>query len=375
MERQQLADLWGHSRASAVGGRPAQRSALGGQSLSQAMQLNPLLQGILDISQLANIQMVYHGAKRQLHLGLTARPSLVNNRRLVFDHTRTTQPRARLSERDRPVSLWLRRDAQRRERLMMGDDVGQVWTLDTEQRSKGGLGYEGRFLTNHTDFAFADASLASKRKNGQFLELTIEGKGPHPLTVNWYWDGILGGTKAFPMGQAGHPSLIHVRRRITGSGYTFAMEDVNSGVGQDFPIARAVVSFTVSDERVSRAITSTTNDEFLRTSYVILRDANGGLWYGFMDTTGELALRPVDGWPPGGTRLNPELWSWLQRVSPDLTVWYLSPDTNPAGGWIVSTIQPSGLGSSDEGLVWTSPDGLMWTIDLENSGEIALTSE
>ena len=343
---------------------------LGGTSLSQAMQLNPLIEEQIDLSLLAHTQMVYHAAKRQLHLALTAKGASVNNRRLVFDNNRPQQPRARLSDRDRPLSLWLRRDTAHQQRLMMGDDVGRVWTLDTEARTQNGQGYLGHFLTNHMDLSFADPGLAAKRKLGEFLTLTIEGKGPQELMVTWYWDGMPSGTYCYVMGPANHPSLLPVRHRIHGSGYTFALEGINSGPGEDFSIARAVLSFAVGDERIARPLR---NDTFLRTSYVMLVDANGGLWYAWMDRTGELALRAVDDGPPGGTRLNAEIWYWLRRVSPDLTPWYISPDHVLPGCFLVSTVQPLGVGGGEvEGLVFTAPDGRIWTLDASNAGEIEL---
>src|SRR4029434_3470146 len=82
-----------------------------------------------------------------------------------------------VSPRDVCVSLWLRRDAGGIHRPMMGDATGTVWRLDQPVRSKDGVGYEARAATGHLDFSHVDPALASKRKNGQFLEIFWEPRG------------------------------------------------------------------------------------------------------------------------------------------------------------------------------------------------------
>lgn len=238
---------------------------LGSQNLSQVAQLNTFIRDNVELSALSRTQAIYYVAKREVHFAVCGKgETLYPNRRLVIDFNQLEKPRFRWSNRDSNPALWLRRDSTNVPRLVCGDTSGHVWLLDQDTRSKGGAGYEARFQTPYLDFAYADPSLATKRKNGRFLEFNIEPRGNWDLTVNIWWDGDLHETVTFSMNpsgialgtfiigthELGSSKLLTRRRRITGSGHRFSIECFNSGAGQDFSIAGARLYFDPSDERL-----------------------------------------------------------------------------------------------------------------------------
>src|SRR3989304_1600307 len=158
--------------------------------------------------------------------------STVNDRRLVVDFNRLDIPRFSISDRDRPQSMWMRKDSNNIPRPMLGSDRGTVYRLDEETRSNAGTAYNGQFQTPHTDLSFADQSLGTKRKMGDFLELVVEPKGNWNLSVDILWDGQITETVQFNMGESGSSlgsfvldtdvlagdQVLNKKRRITGGG-------------------------------------------------------------------------------------------------------------------------------------------------------------
>ncbi len=171
--------------------------------------------------------------------------------------------RFRWSTRDTTEAIWLRRDGDGVPRPMIGDGVGVVYKLDQETFRKGADGYTSTFQTPHLDFSWLEPELATKRKNGQFLELICDPTGNWSFYVDIYWDNVLTQTINFTVSPTaavlgtfvlgtdvlGARSYVSVRRRVIGSGKRVSFVFRSPNLDSDFNVAQAYFSFGVADER------------------------------------------------------------------------------------------------------------------------------
>lgn len=236
---------------------------LGGSSLSQQAEIEPFIRENFNTSRVQQIRGIYYPAKRQAHLAWAGIGQTINDRRLVVDFTRPNFPRFRFSDWIVCQSLWLRVDDNNVQRPTAGDDAGFVWKLDDANRAKDGQAYNCEFQIPHTDFDYVDPALATRRKNGQFLEVVMDPKGEWDLSCDILWDGSPKHTVQFNMGgsgavigtftlgtdRLGGDIVLNKRRKIWGSGRRFSIIGRLSGVSQDFSISRFYFHGTVGDDR------------------------------------------------------------------------------------------------------------------------------
>lgn len=233
---------------------------VGTRSIGDPSEINTFIRDNLTFNETHKWKSIYYSHKRELHFSVTGIGATTNNARLVMDINKEI-PRFRYSTRDNAVSLWLRRENSI-PRLMMGDDIGFVWKLDREDRSKDSQGYEGTFQSAHIDFSQIDAKLGTMRKNGRFLELVVEPKGNWNLSMDILWDGAYHETVQFNMGTTGAAlgsfvfgtdklgggQVLNKKRKITSGGRRISLVGSNSGAGQDFSVARFFLHFVRGDE-------------------------------------------------------------------------------------------------------------------------------
>lgn len=106
----------------------------------------------------------------------------------------------------------------------------------------------------------------------------------------------------------------------------------------------------------------------VQNNYIRMQDQSGGIWH----------LSALDGWPCFDTQITigtqqnvAATWAWIQRQSPDLTIWYLYPDTN--GTVIVNTTQPGvGAGSASAFALIDKRTFQSWTVAVSNEGTYKL---
>jgi hypothetical protein len=234
------------------------------RNLSQIADMDQFTRDNVALSRVGSIQGIYYAAKREAHYAMCGIGSTVNNARLVVDFNRMDLPRFRWSDRDTPVSMWMKRDAYGVSRPMYGDNAGFVWKLDQEDKSKDGAGYTAEFQIPWLDFSHLDPKLGTVRKAGEFLEITMEPKGNWTLNADIYWDGNFQETVTFNMGTDGAAlgtftldtdrlagqQVLNKKKRITGSGRRFSCVFRNAGAGQDFSVAKAYLHFHTMDERL-----------------------------------------------------------------------------------------------------------------------------
>ena len=239
---------------------------LGSRNLSQIAEMGTFIRENVNLNRLKYVKAIYYPTKREAHFALARSGSIVNDARLVIDFNNLQLPRFRFSTKDVAESLWLRQETDSRPRLICGDDAGFVWKLDDETRSRDGLGYVGSIQTPHTDLSFVDPgtpALATRRKEGKFLEIIVAPLGNWDLSADILWDGVLVDTITFSMGHTGASlgdfeldtdvltgsQVLSKKKRITGGGRRFSVIFRNSGAGEDFALAGAYLHFTMGDER------------------------------------------------------------------------------------------------------------------------------
>jgi len=234
------------------------------RSLSEESLFSPWIRENTNAAQYDKIQAIYYAAKRQGWIAIAGGGATTNTYRIKTDMAAGVVKFA-FSDVVECQSLWLRKDANNIPRPIAGDAHGMIRLLDQEARIHDAAGYQAEFQTPHSDLSYVSAELATKRKNGQFLELVYEPKGDWDTSVDILWDGQLKQTVAYNMGGSravlgitttldvdfilGGDEVKSIRHRIVGSGRRFSMVVRNSGAGQDFSISKAYLHFTAGDER------------------------------------------------------------------------------------------------------------------------------
>jgi hypothetical protein len=228
------------------------------------------------LNNLTKSQGVYYEGGSEAHIAMPGLGASTNSVRMVVDFNKDvaassvdrfslkTLPRFRWSDRDTPISMWLRKDTNNILRPVYGDATGTVWLMDQDSRSYGGTGYQGIFQSSHMDLSTMEPKFGTIRKLGDFLELVVEPKGNWNLSVDLYWDSNLEDTYQYNMGTTGatlgsfvldtdklaEEQVINKKRRITGSGRRFSIAGRNSGDGQDFSVGAFFLHFRPGDERL-----------------------------------------------------------------------------------------------------------------------------
>lgn len=236
---------------------------VGTTSVSDLAAFDDWMRNNINASGRKQWRCLYYPTKKEVHFAMTGTGATVNDCRVTIDFL-LGRPRFRYSKRDTPVALWTRKVDGIPE-LTHGDDSGFVFRMDQATRSKDGAGYSGFFRTPNVDMSHLDQVFATRRKNGHFLEAVIQPNGNWDLNCTVYWDGVAGDTVAFNQGFAGatlgafvlgtdvlgsEGEVFTRKRRITGGGRRFSVTGSNSGIGNDFSLARLYLHFAVGDDRV-----------------------------------------------------------------------------------------------------------------------------
>lgn len=241
---------------------------VGSSSVSDIAEMDDWVRQNIDFASRKLWRSAYYPNKREVHFSLTGIGSTtVNNIRLVFDMFKVGVPRFRYSTRDNACSFWLRQQ-NNKPVLMQGTDEFNIYNMDQDTRSVSGSGYTGRFQTPHTDLSHLDPGLASRRKNGYFLEAIIQPTGNWDLNCNILWDGVLRESVTFTQGPSAGGVLgsfvlgkdklgakgktYSRKRRIHGGGRRFSVIGQNSNAGEDFSLARLFLHYKVGDERITQ---------------------------------------------------------------------------------------------------------------------------
>lgn len=215
-----------------------------------------------NMGQLTNSQCIFYLAKREAHFALTPTGNSINSLRLVVDFNRIDRIRFRYATKDKLASLWLARDSNGIPRITGGDNAGRVWTLDQDNKSINGIGYNSVFQTAHLDFSHIDPSLGAKRKNFKFLEIVGEPEGNWSIGIDVYIDGKYSQTLLYNLGAAqvglgnftlgssplAGSAVLAGRKRMVGGGKRVSLVGNLSGPAQDYSLSKFIFYFTVGGE-------------------------------------------------------------------------------------------------------------------------------
>ena len=199
-------------------------------------------------------RMVYYGLKRELHVAVPMTGQTTNTGRLVVDYNGPSRPRFRLSQPESCVALWLKHlGVGGPLRPIRGDTAGMVWDLDQATPSAAGVpGSSARVLTPAMDMGHVDPSLASRVKQGFYLELVTALLGPWNLDIDVYWDGRKHQSLAFTMRNPhGLPpaQAVSLQQRLLGSGRRIQFDVRQTVGGQGMEVYRLYMAFSALDHR------------------------------------------------------------------------------------------------------------------------------
>lgn len=242
-------------------------NAFGGvqtSNISQRSDLAEYMRSQIDLTKLIRCMSVWYGTKQQAWFSLKQLSESDVNSRLIIDFSSPEiGPRFLKSSRDQINSMWMRQDTVGVLKPMIGTADEFVHMMDRDARNNDGDPYTMLFSTANTDFSFADPILATKNKNGDFLELIFEPQGDWDLTVQIFWDDVPGPPMLFSMGGVGAPlgsfildtdvlsslAIKNIRKRMAGSGRRFRLEAMQAGEDQNVAISDFFVSFRAADEK------------------------------------------------------------------------------------------------------------------------------
>jgi hypothetical protein len=233
-------------------------------NLSHVADIDVFVRERANLASLAKACGIWYSARRELWFFIP-RVGDDSDTLLIIVNFNSPQvgPRFLLSTRDVAKSMWLRQDATKIERPMIGDDVGFVWQLDHPTFNKDGVAYPFRLETADTDLGYIDPRIATRNKNVEFLELTSEPSGSWSMKVEVWMDDALTATVNFGMGvdtstigafalgtnRLSTKSIRSQRMKVGGSGRRIRLVATNDGLNEDISLAEFFIGFSAGDER------------------------------------------------------------------------------------------------------------------------------
>jgi hypothetical protein len=208
---------------------------------------------------------IYFAEKKQAFFTYRSTYKTTNDMLVCIDVGRG-QPRISSWIKGSPQCLALKTDHYGVQRPMYGDASGYVQLMDYEDRLEGGTAYEGSFQTAHTDFRFADPSLAHKQKHFDFLAVEFSPEGNWNVSCDVYMDGVFKETLNFEQqinqkyldsftldtDRLAQANTFTVTRPLRGAARRISFKFYNSGSNQSFQIASITVGLRVSGEQASK---------------------------------------------------------------------------------------------------------------------------
>ena len=207
-------------------------------SLSDQLGISKWMRDNLNLARLDQARSVWFGQKKLALFALPRTGATTNTARLMFDFSdvvRGGRPKFSYSFRDVSEALALRKDADKIERPVFGDNAGVVWSLDQASRSKAGAGYLGQYRIPDIDFSQVNSSIGAVKKNFDYLQITQNPQAAGNGTVEVLIDGVLYRTLTFDLRER------VARQHIGGQGYSFGLRFKNSVNAEDFSVTKQTV--------------------------------------------------------------------------------------------------------------------------------------
>ena len=209
---------------------------------------------------LRGVRAVYSPTLKEAHITYRKKYSKTHAIRVIVDFNRPQVPRFRFEDKDTCESLETYQDPAGNQRLMSGDATGTVWLLNDPSLAVDGAAITSEFVLPDND---GGAEMANIEKNFHWMEIGCEPKGGWLLSVDIVIDGKTTQTVTFSVGLEsqqinsiildtgllGGNTFSRKRRRIQGSGRTFALRGTLTGAGQDFAISDITIGVTPGSTR------------------------------------------------------------------------------------------------------------------------------
>lgn len=222
----------------------------------------------LSILNAEQVHGLYYSEKKQFYFSYTSKSSQNPNRLMVGD---MFQRNAEITLKDtvQPRCLGSIKDATGISRPYYGSDDGYIYSIDDVNRQLDTVSTESGYnliaQTPHMDFSFADASVGSRNKRFDFLEVTFAPTGDWDLYVDVYVDSELKETITYNLSHNRPLDLMKldtdsvegdcqksIRKPLHGQGRTISFKLRASGVSQNIKVQSLMVYFRVSDERQNK---------------------------------------------------------------------------------------------------------------------------
>lgn len=226
-------------------------------------KLNRFIPDQISRTMLTRAQLIYVADRQKAILACAAQGSTTLNRRLVLDLNNKAEVGERwtFDDRDTNECVFLRRESDNVQRLMMGDDVGQLWKLDQDARNKDGAGYTFEWWLADSDFRQMIPSLAGKKLNGAYLAVGYDPRSNASHTIRVWRDGsqkqsivysLSGGTNTLPLTLPitfGAETMLQTpKRRLRGGARRWAFQGVSSVTGADISLAGLLIGLVPGKE-------------------------------------------------------------------------------------------------------------------------------
>lgn len=208
---------------------------------------------------------IYYAEKKQAFFTYRSTYKTNNDMLMVLDINKQG-PRITSWIKGTPQCLALYTDKYNVQRPMYGDASGYVQLMDYEDRLEGGTAYEGSFQLAHTDFRFAEPSLAHKQKHFDFLAVEFAPEGDWNVSCDVYMDGVFKETLSFEQqinqkyldsftldtDRLAQANTFTVTRPLRGTARRISFKFYNSGSNQSFQIASITVGLRASGEQANK---------------------------------------------------------------------------------------------------------------------------
>lgn len=232
--------------------------------ITTLLNLNNYLRDDINRARLDRAVVRYNEEKQTVFIALTSLGGSRNDRLIKINIRKSPTIKATVTEKDECESMWtLTNTATNVGNLQFGGNAGYCWDTDEVNRNVEGVAYEGNFQFPETDFAWIDEKLANKNKIFDACEIERVTTGNYSLLGSVYIDGdITAQTLSFSLGGSGSPLDTFLldtdylsgaaqkakRLPLYGTGRTLSIKFSNSGLNQNFEVAKLRIFFRVASE-------------------------------------------------------------------------------------------------------------------------------
>jgi hypothetical protein len=226
-------------------------------------QLENYIRGLFSKAGITSTQAIYYAEKKKAYFTARSAGASAQDRMLVIDVSKQT-PRFSVETKDAPNCLALRKDTNSIQRPIYGGTDGYVYQMDQSGYNVNGVPYLGEVQTAYTDFSWVDASLGSKNKIFDFIEVWYVPRGSWSFYVDVYVDGTFRETVSILQKQSGAvlgsfvldrdrlgdlPIARPYRTPLHCTGRSISLRIYNGSLDQDFRIDKLAIAFRLSAEQ------------------------------------------------------------------------------------------------------------------------------